>query len=175
MAQFLRPNADIDDGLWTAFTGSDLYAMIDESSASDADYIQILGSHGVTAGYNCQIGLSSAGDPVIHTGHILRMRAKKSASGGDSLNLTYNLINDTSGSPAVIDDETFALTDAWQTFEYTIPTTAADDITDYADLSIYLFSIDGVVDRNYQVSWVELEIPDAGSGSAIIPILMQVL
>lgn len=33
-----RPTSDVSAGTWTASTGSDLYAMIDESVASDSDY-----------------------------------------------------------------------------------------------------------------------------------------
>lgn len=35
-----RPGADVTDNGWTASTGSDLFAMIDETTASTADYIE---------------------------------------------------------------------------------------------------------------------------------------
>jgi hypothetical protein len=38
-AAFSYPISDYSDGLWTASSGSDLYAMIDEVSVDDADYI----------------------------------------------------------------------------------------------------------------------------------------
>ena len=40
MTQLLYPVADIIANSWTPSSGSDLYAMLDESSASDADYIR---------------------------------------------------------------------------------------------------------------------------------------
>ena len=36
--QFARPIADVSDGSWTPSTGVDLYATIDETTPSDADY-----------------------------------------------------------------------------------------------------------------------------------------
>lgn len=38
--QTARPDADISDGPWTPSTGTDLYAVLDETTANDADYIQ---------------------------------------------------------------------------------------------------------------------------------------
>lgn len=38
--QFSRPTADVAAGTWTPSSGSDLYVMLDETSASDADYIR---------------------------------------------------------------------------------------------------------------------------------------
>ena len=39
-AQFAYPASDVSDGSWTASTGSDLYAMVDEpTTASDVDFI----------------------------------------------------------------------------------------------------------------------------------------
>lgn len=38
-ASISRPSSDITTTGWTASTGTDLYAMLDESVASDADYI----------------------------------------------------------------------------------------------------------------------------------------
>lgn len=37
MPQLLVPVSDISAGVWTPSTGSDLYAMLDESAYSDAD------------------------------------------------------------------------------------------------------------------------------------------
>lgn len=54
---FGRPNADESAGSWTASSGSDLYAMIDEETASDADYI--------TAGSatTCEVALTTLSEP----------------------------------------------------------------------------------------------------------------
>ena len=37
--QLARPTSDVAAGSWTASSGSDLWAMVDESAASDTDYI----------------------------------------------------------------------------------------------------------------------------------------
>lgn len=39
-SQFARPDSDVADGAWTPSTGSDLYAVVDETSADDADYMR---------------------------------------------------------------------------------------------------------------------------------------
>ena len=73
-AQFARPTSDVSAGGWTASTGSDLFAMLDESSANDSDYIT------TTSASVCEVALGSLNDPAVSTGHIVRYRI--SATGG---------------------------------------------------------------------------------------------
>lgn len=68
------PNADVSVGGWTASTGSDLYAMIDETTASDADYIQ---SATTPSSDVAEVALTNPADPAVSTGHIIRIRARK--------------------------------------------------------------------------------------------------
>lgn len=53
--QIAAPDADVSAGAWTPSTGSDLYAMLDETTASDSDYIN------VNSNSECIIGLSAPG------------------------------------------------------------------------------------------------------------------
>ncbi len=73
-AQYARPTSDVSAGTWTASTGSDLYAMLDETSANDSDYIT------TTSATTCEVALGSLTDPAVSTGHIVRYRI--SATGG---------------------------------------------------------------------------------------------
>ena len=57
-AQVARPASDVSDGTWTASdAGPDLYAMIDEVTASDADYIEA-----ATSG-TCEVALGAMTAP----------------------------------------------------------------------------------------------------------------
>ena len=73
-AQYARPTSDVSAGTWTASTGSDLFAMLDETSANDSDYIT------TTNASTCEVALGSLSDPALSTGHIVRYRI--SATGG---------------------------------------------------------------------------------------------
>ena len=77
MAQYARPDEDISSSgggdAFTASSGSDLYAMIDETSASDSDYVSSEDS-GNTATY--KVSLNSVTDPVSSSSHIIRYRLK---------------------------------------------------------------------------------------------------
>lgn len=72
--QFARPTSDISAGGWTPSTGADLYAMLDETVADDADYIQ---SATTPTNDTAELALSSVTDPAVSTGHIIRIRARK--------------------------------------------------------------------------------------------------
>lgn len=74
-AQYARPVADATTGTWTASTGSDLFAMIDETPASDADYISTVNAS------ICEVSLGSVTDPAVSTGHIVRYRLAADAGG----------------------------------------------------------------------------------------------
>ena len=65
--QFLYLSSDISAGAWTPSTGSDLYAMLDEETASDTDYIQ---SASASA---CEIKFTSGATPDS-TGGTCRYR-----------------------------------------------------------------------------------------------------
>jgi hypothetical protein len=90
--QFARPSSDITDGLWTNESGSNvnLYASIDETVASDADYIQSALSP--TSADIVTLRLSPIVDPGVNTAHTLRWRYKKDTTGGDQIDLTVRLL-----------------------------------------------------------------------------------
>jgi hypothetical protein len=53
-----RPDSDVSAGTWTPSTGSDLYAMIDEETPSDADYITASSSG------TCEVMISTMNAPT---------------------------------------------------------------------------------------------------------------
>lgn len=72
-AAVIFPISDLSDGTWTdQVGGSNLWAAIDETSPSDADYIKSATSP-VTADI-CQVEFPGTYDPQLSTGHALTYR-----------------------------------------------------------------------------------------------------
>jgi hypothetical protein len=114
--QVAYPNADGTDGAWTPSTGADLYACIDETTPSDADYIS------TTSNSTCRGGLGTLSTPVEGT-QTFAFRA----SGSPAKKLIATLIEaaSTSRGTVTVDPLTSTVT------EYTF---SPSGITDYADL-----------------------------------------
>lgn len=139
MAQFGRPSADTyNTDLYTdqGGGGTNIYTTIDETSASDADYIRSpLGPTSdvyVTA-------LTTLEDPVSSTGHTVRWRYGKDASGGATVNLTVELrqgyVNE--GTPGTLIATCLsagAVPDTFTDGSYTLSAGEADAITNYGSL-----------------------------------------
>ena len=70
--QIARPVSDVSVGNWTASSGTDRYAMVDEETASDTDYIT---SGAAPANDECVLALGALSTPVAGT-VTLRVRAK---------------------------------------------------------------------------------------------------
>jgi len=68
------PISDISAGSWTASTGTDLYAMLDETPASDSDYDQ---STTTPSSDVMEVRVTGLTDPASSTGHVVRYRARK--------------------------------------------------------------------------------------------------
>jgi len=89
---FLRPDADVTDGGWTNEAGSNvnLFASIDEASASDADYIQ---SAPNPASDVCKISLGDSAFALVAPVYV-RYRYKKD-SAAQTMALTVRLLEGT--------------------------------------------------------------------------------
>ena len=71
-----RPTSDASNTGWAASTGSDLFAMLDEVTPNDADYIVA-----TSLGAVCQVDLN----PTVYPGtaaQVLKFRAKSSTGHG---------------------------------------------------------------------------------------------
>lgn len=148
MAQFGRPDSDVTKGAWTASTGSDLYAMLDEVSADAADYIILTNQTSNT----CEVGLSNVTDPVSSSNHIVRVRGRRVGT----VTLTAYLYQGT--TQICTFSITLGTTDA--TTEYTLSGAEADAITDYTDLRIRLTGTASNAARFIYIVWAELSVPD---------------
>jgi hypothetical protein len=122
--QIIVPTADIAAGAWLGDPNADLYANLDETAASDADFIHV----GAT-GSVCEVSLQAAADPAVSTGHTVRYRAK----GDGSTDLIVKLVQGTT----VIASWTETNVPATETgYQHTLTGTEADSITNYSDLRL---------------------------------------
>src|SRR5215203_5121797 len=85
------PISDITDGSWLNELGNNtnLYASLDESAASDTDYI-ISSSLASGSSDTCEVGLTVIGDPVSSADHVVSYRYR--AQGTGAMNLTVRLM-----------------------------------------------------------------------------------
>ena len=120
--QLLVPISDLSAGGWTPSTGSDLYAMLDESTASDADYIVS------TTASSCEMRVTTGSDPAVSTGHVLRYRL---LAGEGSIAVVLK-----QGSTTIASFGPHTMTGSAQDFAQTLSGGEADSITDYSDLRV---------------------------------------
>lgn len=122
--QLIRTGTDISAGSWTPSTGSDLYAMLDETiPPNDTDYISV-----PSGSSTAEVKLTTGSDPSSSIGHTIRYRAKNNGSGS----LTVYLYQ----GATLIATHNPTLTDYYQTYIWTISGAEADSITDYTDLRL---------------------------------------
>ena len=142
MAQFGRPIADTSIGNWTdeAAGTTNIYLGIDEVSAEDAEYIQ--SELNPSASPYAAALTASLEDPVSSTGHIIRWKRRKSATGGAVVNLTVELrqgyVSEGTPGTSITSQSDNTLPDAFTATSYTLSGGEADAITDYTDLAIRL-------------------------------------
>lgn len=156
MTQYARPTSDFSAADWTA---TPLWSKIDEVVADDGDFVSSLDNTNNVA----EVSLSSLIDPLSSSGHIVRYRYAKSASGGNARNVSVALI-DRSTSTLIAELLHSNISEVWTAGTYTLSGAQADSIADYSQLTFQLKpsgTITGTAGnrRAVQVSWVELEIP----------------
>ena len=121
-AQLLAPVSDVSAGSWAPSSGSDLYAMVDETAYGDTDYIY------AASATTCTLALASGSDPSSSSGHILRYRLL-AGSGTVAVTLKQGTTTIASWGP-------HTLTGAAQDFAQTLTSGEADSITDYSALRV---------------------------------------
>jgi len=138
MPQFARPSTDTTRDNWTEDDGTttSIFDQIDEAVADDNDFIQTQ----LTPTSDVYVTkLSSVEDPQSSSGHIVRYRYRKDASGGDQVDLTVQLrqgyVNEgATGTLIASATHTDISGSAWTDGTLTLSSGEADAITDYADL-----------------------------------------
>lgn len=167
MAQILVPVADLAAGSWTT---TPLWSKVDDDSTVNpsGDGTTITSADN-SAPDNADLDLATGTDPASSTGHILRARWNKSASGGHAINAVLELWQGTPGTGTLIATlSVTGITEVEQESTYTLSTAEADSITDYAALNLRV-SRQGDTGgnpstrRSLVVDLVELEIPDGAA------------
>jgi hypothetical protein len=160
VAQFARPFADISRGSWTTQSGgtANLFATLDEESADDNDYV--ISALNANSTYECR--LSSVAPAIIPRAHLIALRGRKDASGGNTKGVSVSLVQ---GSTVIgtldFPDLPFAVTQQ----NVSIPKSMASQITDYSDLRVRLTSTGitsgGSARRRAIVTGIALRVPQA--------------
>lgn len=119
---YVSPVADISQGAWEPSSGSDLFAMLDEGSASDVDYID------APVPTTCELQLDAAIDPASSMGHVLRYRLLPGSG--------YVKASLKSGSTTIATWGPHRLTETATDYAQRLSIAQADAITDYSDLRV---------------------------------------
>lgn len=133
----MRPFLDVTRVGWTGEDGdtTNIYEHIDEVSVNDADYVRSSQSP-VSDVYVFK--LSPVTDPLISTGHIIRVRFGKDIAGGDILDMTLELrqgyVSEVSQGTLIGSISAGNIAGGWTDFVYEIPGIVVDAITDYSNL-----------------------------------------
>lgn len=163
MPQYARPASDVSNIGWTRSSGSSDYALIDESSADDADYIQFTWSG---AANECEVGLSAISTPASTSGHIVRYRVREASlpSFVYPTNLSVSLLE---GATVIASDliGVGIVGTTWTDFSFNLSSTEAGNISDYSNLSLKFEMTQGDPGETIQVSWAEYQAPNAAAGS----------
>ena len=173
MTQYARPVSDkAEDGNWASTDESGgsavFYSAIDESSASDSDYITGDGSSGsaIQIDFELTNGLT---DPSATTGHKLIFRYNTDGSSTDAT-LTVRLME---GSTIRMSDAVDVSEVSSYTTRTYAPTNTTGSIGSYDNMFLRIIFEDGDASDNVYISQAYVEVPDASSGSSIAPIAMN--
>ena len=141
---FLRPDADFSSPDWGS-TGANYYTEIDETSRSDTDYAKTTVASGVL-----HVGLAApGGTPGSGATKTIRCAVVVAETGPpDPLadDATLELLNGTTSI------QTFALATGANTL------TVTNSISNWSDLRVKVTSDSGIVDDEFRVTWLELEV-----------------
>ena len=119
--RYAYPTADTTAGPWAASTGTDLFAMIDEESASDTDYIY------ANATGTGKFKILPVTDPGASTGHVVNYRIWSPVAGNAKVRLVQ-------GSTTVVEWTHTSLPATATLYSQSLTGEQADAITDYDDL-----------------------------------------
>lgn len=142
-AQKVQPTADSVDGAWLNESGSNtnLFASVDEATASDSDYIT---SEAAPSSSKVRLkldpGLLDPGGSSSGTDHILHWRPFKDQAAGAQINMTIQLFQgggDVLGAgTSIASFNRLDVSNTPTTFDETLSAGQADSITDYGDLYV---------------------------------------
>lgn len=151
MAQYGRPSSTITDSDWTPSTGVDLWECVNETPASDVDYMRATGND-----QTVELKFSSLTDPVSSSGHILRLRALATGSSTPE-KWTVTIYQGATLIATAFSNTTVTRTN-YADYSYTLTTAQADAITNYTDLRVRIV-VSQAAGETIDVSFIEFETP----------------
>ena len=172
MTQYARPVSDkAEDGNWSTTDGGGspvYYSAIDESSASDSDYIT--GDASTTGSAQIDFELTdSLSDPSATTGHKLIFRYNTSGNSSDCT-LTVSLME---GSTVRMTDAVDVSGVTSYTTRTYAPTNTTGSIGNYDNMFLRIhFEDDEEMDSVY-ISQAYVEVPDASAGTDAVPVSLN--
>ena len=156
MAQYGRPISDVSKSNVSLSTGSVAYALLDETTASDTDYVKSEDNEGTCS---FEVALTNTlKDPVNSARHYLKIRIKYQNS-GDIDDATVTLKQGATVIGSWTCDNASGRIGSYVTFTKTLTTSQANAITDYTALSVHV-AFKSIMTENSFVSWIEFECPD---------------
>jgi hypothetical protein len=124
---FFRPTATTSAGTWTnELGGATLHTSIDETSASDADYIQSVNSPNLDI---CKIAMTTTGGVDTAEDVFVRYRYRK--QGGEVIDLRVRLLEGTTERASWTHS---AITTSYVTAEQTLTAPEKAAVTDWSNL-----------------------------------------
>lgn len=130
--QFARPTSDVSVGTWTSVPGGTLASTLDETIASDTDYI--ISSTGPLTPDVAEVLLSPISDPLIYDQHNISYRYRTGTVGGMPIQLTVRLMQGATEIASWVHPGIQSTTVVNATQYLTI--TQAQSITDYTNLRL---------------------------------------
>ncbi|MBI5145754.1 MAG: fibronectin type III domain-containing protein [Thaumarchaeota archaeon] len=163
--QYGRPNSDISKGLWTDTSGGNgngiMYDEVNEVTQSNNNYAASRNLGSGTASDTWVAGLSGVNDPLVSNNHQVKYAYKKSANSGSTLRLAVTLLQ---GSTTIATWTHSNISSGWVLRTQTLTAAQTNTISDYANLRLQFTATCTTCTstlRSVQVSWVDLEIPNA--------------
>ena len=129
MTQYARPDSDVSTGAWVASTGTDFYALLDESPYSDADYISSTDWDG-TMPDPITVGLGNVTDPANAINHVVSYRAKGTTGSGGFTIPTLTVVLLQTGT-TIATSVNSSLTGSYTDYTFDLSEAEANSITDY--------------------------------------------
>jgi hypothetical protein len=160
MVQLAHPIADSTVTEWVEGVGDgDADAFDELSTLTDTDYWVTTDEKSGANVLECNV--TPLTDPEVSSGHIIRTRVRKNASGGRQLDLEHALYENT--TLRFIDTSNTDIGASFVTYAYTALAAEADAITDYSVLErrVGIYETGGGPPRVGHCAWVEFECPDA--------------
>lgn len=163
MAQFARPDSDVSNaGSWAPNSGSDLFAVIDESSTDDSDYVSVFGGMSGSS-KEFEVGLGNITDPQSSAGHKFVVRSLDTTGVG-AVQMTFLLKQ---GSTTIASSGPQSMSGSPANYTTTLSSSEADSITNYNDLRIHVGAVDSMMmDAEMRVFQAYFEAPDAPASSS---------